>query len=165
MLVSRCGSRPIQSSVNWMCSCVHGGLYEYACVYMFTPVSASRMVYSTLQCTLQHTLQCSPQHTLQHMLQHTRQPIAVLMNACDICQVDTARLNLQNASEAASLSNCMHEQRILYAHDVAFQKTPAFARQLLAAISSDNMQQLLKLLALTGTNSQKSSCFQIYNTA
>ena len=64
-------------------------------------------------------------------------------------QVDAARVELQSAKEAATLESCMEAQRVLYLQDVEFQKTSAFARQLLAAITSDNMRKLLKLLALT----------------
>jgi hypothetical protein len=64
-------------------------------------------------------------------------------------QVDAAHMELQNAKEAAQLENCVETQRALYQHDLEFQKTPAFARRLLTAMTSDNMQTFLKLLALT----------------
>ena len=64
-------------------------------------------------------------------------------------QVDVVRVELQNAKEAAKLENCVETQRALYQHDLEFRKTPVFARLLLTAITSDNMQKLLKLLALT----------------
>ncbi len=64
-------------------------------------------------------------------------------------QVDAAHVELQNAKEAAKLENCVETQRALYQDDLEFQKTPAFARRLLTAMTSDNMQKLVKLLALT----------------
>lgn len=72
-------------------------------------------------------------------------------------EVDRARIEFRNASEAATLESCMEVQRMKYKQDTEFVKTAVFAHRMLEAIASDNIDELIKLIVLIDDVTQLAS--------